>query len=157
MRTWEIITPTDVFSFKASSFEIAAQVNFLLTEGHCALYGTKLITNESQRMPILTDPQHHHQLVDNWFQQQFKRSQRQSLHWLLQSQYRPLMNALNSVVIGDRIQYAEFDAHYSRLPATRRQDFRQQWCRARSSVLALADTAWNLANQISQSTQEHCA
>lgn len=151
IEIYELVTPHGVYSLEAGNFEVAAHVNALVTGCDYALYGE----TPDNHMPRLTDPAKIHGLADAWFEKQFGKRQAASLARLYTQAPESLLAALDSLTVGNRLDYKEISAQLALLPTERgRKITRFEWCRRKSADLTIPYTAWDIAKQIAQNLDQ---
>lgn len=148
---YEIISPSDAYTFEADEFAVATVAMVLLGEGKI---GAKPIGEGSEGAPEL--PSFVLGGADEWFEKNLWPVEQ--MGDFLAQNWAKVADALDSVVIGEVLDRSLFLSAMDRIDPELQEAFRIEWHdRKRSSVTEIGRVAWEMAKTIRERRAENGA
>ena len=138
-KLYELINPSDAYTFYADSIEVAGVAVALLS----TQFGAKPADGEGESTPILFG-------WDKWFEERLIDSSWIDVHRL------EIADALDSVLIGDACERADIEVLLEGLPMEKRETWRaERQDRRRSSMSRIGETAYENAKRLRRKPRDN--
>lgn len=138
MTLYELINPSDAYTFYAPSIEVAGVCAALLSPG----FGAKPVSGDGERTPVLF----------GW--EQWLEDRQINSDWI-EEHRNEIADAYDSFLIGGARQRADVESMLAMLPEDKRQEWRdQRQDRHRSSMNQIGEAAYAQARRLRDNTSK---